>query len=85
MSSAAHDDNEWQTRRKRIDARLEALGWALAPFDPARPLSAYLQHAVNEYGTAHGPADYALCLDGNLLTATPAAHTKAYFKNVVYR
>jgi type I site-specific restriction endonuclease len=71
--------------QERIDTRLEALGWALAPFDPAQPLSAFPQHAVTEYETAHGPTDYALCLDGNLLTATPAAHTKAHFKDVVYR
>ena len=67
MSSAARDESEWQTRRKRIDTRLEALGWALVPFDPAQPVSAYTQHAITEYETANGPADYALCLDGKIL------------------
>jgi type I restriction enzyme R subunit len=67
MSSAAHDEREWQTRRKRIDTRLEALGWALVPFDPAQPLSAFPPHHVSEYETTNGPAGYALCPDGRLL------------------
>jgi type I restriction enzyme R subunit len=67
MSSAARDEREWQTRRKRIDTRLEALGWALVPFDPAQPASGSSQHAITEYETTDGPADYALSLDGKLL------------------
>src|SRR5262249_46590653 len=42
-------------------------GWALVPFDPAQPLSAFPQHAITEYETTNGPADYALCLDGTLV------------------
>jgi hypothetical protein len=57
MSTSAHDEREWQTRRKRIDTRLEALGWALAPFDPAQSLNAFPQHAITEYETTNGPAD----------------------------
>jgi type I restriction enzyme R subunit len=67
MSSDARDESEWQTRRKRIDTRLEALGWSLVPFDTARPLSACPQHAITEFETANGPADYALSLDGKIL------------------
>jgi type I restriction enzyme R subunit len=67
MPSDQGAESEWQTRKKRIDTRLEAIGWKVAPFDPGRPLTSFPQHAVTEYQTDNGPADYALCLDGLLL------------------
>jgi type I site-specific restriction endonuclease len=67
MSSSTYDESEWQTRRKRIDTRLEALGWALVPFDAAQPLDALPQHTITDFETANGPADYALSVDGRIL------------------
>ena len=67
MSSNAQDESEYQTRKKRIDPGLESLGWKVVPFDPAKPLSAYTQHAVTEFPTDNGPADYALFVDGVIL------------------
>lgn len=67
MASHENLESEWQTRRKRIDTRLEALGWKVAPFDPAQPLSSFPRNAITEYQTENGPADYALCLAGLLL------------------
>src|SRR5436190_13554704 len=61
------NEAEWQTRKTRIDTRLQALGWKLAAFDADRALSAYRQHAITEYQTANGPADYALSVEGTLL------------------
>ena len=58
---------EWLTRKKRIDTRLKALGWTLAPFAAGQARSAYRRHAITEYETDNGPADYALGVDGVLL------------------
>ena len=54
---------EQLTRSKRIDPRLNAAGWSVAPsceFDEAIQLSGV---AVKELPTLNGPADYALCDD----------------------
>jgi type I restriction enzyme R subunit len=67
MPSDPSAESEWQTRKERIDNRLTKWGWTLARFDPARPLSDYRRHAVFEYPTDHGPADYALFVDGVIL------------------
>lgn len=67
MPSEPATESEWLTRKNRIDTRLEALGWKVVPFNPARPLSTFPQHAITEYQTEDGPADYALCLGGSLL------------------
>src|SRR3954447_19927146 len=63
----AFEEREWQTRKRRIDTRLASLGWKVVPFDPARPLSNYDFHAIEEYPTESGPADYALVVSGQLL------------------
>ena len=39
----------------------EGAGLEIVPFVPGRPLSSYTHHAITEYPTANGPADYALC------------------------
>lgn len=39
-------ESEWQTRKKRIDTRLRALGWEIVPFLP--------RHFV-EFEAAYGP------------------------------
>jgi type I restriction enzyme, R subunit len=54
------------TRKQRIDPRLARAGWSVAPFDAALPASAYRSTAVEEYETAYGPADYALCDNGHV-------------------
>ena len=64
---ALAEEREWHTRKRRIDTRLASLGWKVVPFDPSRPLSAYDAHAIEEYPTAAGPADYALVVNGRLL------------------
>jgi hypothetical protein len=33
-----YEEREWQTRKKRIDGRLEAQSWKVVKFDPSRPL-----------------------------------------------
>jgi type I restriction enzyme R subunit len=70
MTTPTAHESEWLTRKKRIDLRLAALGWEVVPFDPAVLLSAYQRHAVTEFPTDNGPADYAFCVDGQLLGVT---------------
>ncbi len=58
---------ESRTRRERIDPGLRAAGWTVAPWRPGTDLSHCRHHALTEYPTANGPADYALVVDGQLL------------------
>src|SRR5712692_8607708 len=83
MPRDARDESEWQTRKKRIDTRLAALGWKIAPFNPARSLTTFRQHAITEYETANGPADYALCHDGVLLGIVEAKKLSLGPQNVL--
>ncbi|HEY3318935.1 MAG TPA: type I restriction-modification enzyme R subunit C-terminal domain-containing protein [Planctomycetota bacterium] len=57
-------ESEAETRKRRVDTRLKALGWTVAPFAPNRT---YARHAVEEYPTQNGPADYALVVNGRVL------------------
>ena len=66
MTDVGREESERQTRRSRIDPKLQAAGWSIADFDPNRPLSAYSRHAIAEYETQNGPADYALVANGQL-------------------
>ncbi len=60
-------ESEAQTRRARINPKLQASGWTVARFDLDRPLSTYTNSAIEEYETDNGPADYALCSNAVLL------------------
>ena len=60
-------ESERKTRKQRIDPRLKQWGWDITPFNPSKPLSGYRHHAIEEFPTANGPADYALVVDGKLL------------------
>jgi type I restriction enzyme R subunit len=65
-------ESERQTRKQRIDPRLRAAGWTVVPFDGGCPLSDFSAHAIEEYPTENGPADYALVVDGQLLGVVEA-------------
>ena len=67
MAHSARGESESETRRTRIDPKLIEQGWETVSFDPQRPLIAYTNHAVTEFPTAEGPADYALFVAGRLL------------------
>src|SRR5438445_7884223 len=77
------DELEWKTRKTRIDTRLKALGRKLVGFDASRPLSAYPRHAITEYETANGPADYALCVNGVMLGIVEAKKLSLGPQNVL--
>ena len=65
-------ESERQTRKERVDPRLRQAGWTIVPFTESRQLAAYRAHAVEEYPTDNGPADYALFVDGQLLGVAEA-------------
>ena len=76
-------ESEWRSRKRRIDPLLRKAGWRVAQFDPSRPLSACDGEALEEYPTAHGPADYALCLDGRIVGIVEAKRLSLGPQNVL--
>src|SRR5882762_8282285 len=67
MSSPSLPHSEWLTRKQLIDPKLTVAGWKIVPFVPGASLSSYERCAVVEFETANGPADYALCIGGQVL------------------
>ena len=76
-------ESERLTRKRRIDPRLKQWGWEITPFNPARPLSGYRRHAIEEFPTANGPADYALVVDGQLVGVVEAKKVTLGPQNVL--
>ncbi len=59
--------NEKHTRKEIIDKQLKKLGWFVVPYELGLNTSLLQSHAVEEYPTENGPADYALFVNGKLL------------------
>jgi type I restriction enzyme R subunit len=76
-------ESERQTRRDRVDPRLKAAGWAVIDFKEGRPLTGLSGHAIAEYPTVNGPADYALVVDGRLLGIVEAKKVTLGPQNVL--
>jgi type I restriction enzyme R subunit len=57
------------TREKRINSRLTSapLNWTVIPWKQGMDTSGLDAHAVEEYPTQTGPADYTLFVKGQLL------------------
>ena len=72
MTTNAHSESEAETRRQRIDPKLEACGWTVIRYAPGLQIGALQAHAVDEYPTANGPADYALVVSGQELGVVEA-------------
>jgi type I restriction enzyme R subunit len=72
MSKSSPTKSEYLTRKQIVDHKLRAAGWTVAPFKPDLPLTAYKNCAIEEYPTGAGPADYALCMDGQILGVVEA-------------
>lgn len=83
MTPRQSTESERRTRKSRIDPRLRAWGWEIVPFHPTRPLTAYRHHAIEEYPTANGPADYALVVGGRLLGVVEAKKVNLGPQNVL--
>jgi len=63
------EELEWQTRRDRINKKLSVLNpaWNIIKYSVGLDTAEFSCHAVEEYPTANGPADYALFVNGKLL------------------
>lgn len=67
MAKASPSNSEWLTRKQLIDGKLKAAGWRVVPFSLGTPVEKYNGCAVEEFETVTGPADYALCLGGQVI------------------
>lgn len=66
-------EREFETRKRRIDPRLEAAGWPVVPHDKDQSEAEdYSGKAVKEFPTDNGPVDYALCVDNAVLGVVEA-------------
>src|SRR5882724_9102319 len=83
MKADPSSESERRTRKSRIDPRLRNSSWEIVAFDPGRPLSDYRHHAIEEFPTANGPADYALVVDGQLLGVVEAKKVTLGPQNVL--
>jgi type I restriction enzyme, R subunit len=72
MNPISPETSERVTRKRLIDPRLKAAGWRVVPFNPSKPLTACDDCAIEEFPTSHGPADYALCVDGQIVGVVEA-------------
>jgi type I restriction enzyme, R subunit len=76
-------ESERQTRKKRIDPLLKGLGWKIVAFDEARSLTDLSNCAIEEYPTDNGPADYALCVNGEIIGVVEAKRLTLGPQNVL--
>ena len=76
-------ESERRTRESRIDPRLKSAGWEIAAFRPDLDLARLSKHAVTEYPTDNGPADYALVVDGQILGIVEAKKVTLGPQNVL--
>jgi len=67
ISSAHPSNSEWLTRKRLIDSMLRSSGWKVVPFAEGKLLTAQHCCAIEEYPTSAGPADYALCVGGQII------------------
>jgi type I restriction enzyme R subunit len=65
-------ESERVTRTGRIDPRLSAAGWTVAPFVSKADSLARSKVAIEEFETSNGPADYALCDAGAVAAVVEA-------------
>jgi type I restriction enzyme R subunit len=82
MSTSPHE-SEQRTRLKRVDPWLRSQGWQIVPFSDLQDRSSLTAHAVTEYPTDNGPADYGLFVDGRLLGIVEAKKLSLGPQNVL--
>ncbi len=79
------DEPEWQSRRKHINAELAGLPqpWTVVRFSDKLDLPTLTNHAVEEFPTDNGPADYAFFVNGKLLGIMEAKKVSLDPRNVL--
>jgi type I restriction enzyme R subunit len=72
------EELEWKTRKDRVDRKLTSLhpAWSIVKYRPDLDPSSLHCHAVKEYPTQSGPADYALFVNGRPLGIIEAKKVK---------
>ena len=73
-------ESEWKTRKTRIDPKLDTAGWRL-PRGNASPIRG--SYRTEEEPTDHGPADYALWVDRQLVAVVEAKKVTIGPQNVL--
>ncbi len=76
-------ESERITRKFRIDKQLVDAGWFITPYKEGIDISALSNHAIEEFPTATGPADYALVVNGMLLGIVEAKRLDVGAENVL--
>jgi len=76
-------ESEHITRKKRIDQQLKAAGWVIVSYSDMLDISLLSNHAVEEFQTENGPADYALIVNGQLLGVVEAKKLEVGAANVL--
>lgn len=76
-------ESEAKTRKLRIDTQLTKNGWEIAPFDNSLNYNKLTNHAIEEFPTNNGPADYALFVKGKLLGIVEAKKVAVGAQNVL--
>jgi len=74
---------EEQTRKERIEKRLKDCDWLVIDYTPSTQSVSYTHHAVREYPTDSGPADYALFYEGKIVGAIEAKRLSLGPQNVL--
>lgn len=79
------NESEWLTRKERIDKKLRAASppWKIVRYRDGLDTSKLTHHAVEEFPTANGPADYALFVNGRLLGIIEAKKVTVNPQNVL--
>jgi len=79
------NESEAVTRKNRIDLKLKSslLNWIIIHNDKVKDTSKLNRHAVEEYQTETGPADYALFVHGKLLGIIEAKKIAVGAENVL--
>ena len=79
------DELEWKTRKERVDKKLRFLTppWSIIRHRTNLNTASLNCHAVEEYPTANGPADYALFVKGKLLGIVEAKKVAVGPQNVL--
>ncbi len=72
------EESEWKTRKRRIDPRLDAVGWKLGQ-GAASPIP----NRTEEHETQNGPADYVLWHDRNIVGVVEAKKVTIRPQNVL--
>ncbi len=78
-------ESEWITRKTRIDSKLNSLSqpWKIIPYSENLDTSKLTNHAVEEFPTNNGPADYAFFVNGRFLGILEAKKVSLSPQNVL--